>query len=334
MKKINILLIIALSALAASCVFEPEADFSANKDIAYVDERINFYNHSSYADYYEWDFGDGTYSSNFNASHSYESPGYYTVTLRAYENDIVSVARMTIEVISNIDFSVNTQYTDIGYNVVFTNYSSGVDYYEWDFGDGTYSNAINPVHSYTRYGTYLVSLTGIKGNRVVDYSEIEIYVNPTRIIVTVRDYDTDELIPFIPVTLFNTYNNWYNFTNEVAYGETDRYGDVIFDYMTPMNYYVDASDDYYTNYFLVEDFVDGIDFIEITDVWPGYDNLFTAWVEYAPIVSGTLKSSSARPQREAVKIRKIEKTFTDKKELLKATKPEAIKKDALNIKQH
>ncbi|MFO8130222.1 MAG: PKD domain-containing protein, partial [Bacteroidales bacterium] len=34
-----------------------------------------------------------------------------------------------------------------------------VDFYEWDFGDGQVSNAVNPVHNYASSGFYIVSLT-------------------------------------------------------------------------------------------------------------------------------------------------------------------------------
>lgn len=45
--------------------------------------------------------------------------------------------------------------------VTFSNLSSNVDYYEWDFGDGSpVSNAQNPTHIYTANGSYEVILKG------------------------------------------------------------------------------------------------------------------------------------------------------------------------------
>ncbi|MFB9844036.1 T9SS type B sorting domain-containing protein [Mucilaginibacter ginsenosidivorans] len=43
--------------------------------------------------------------------------------------------------------------------VNFINGSSGADRYAWDFGDGTVSPEVNPVHVYTRKGDYAVRLT-------------------------------------------------------------------------------------------------------------------------------------------------------------------------------
>jgi gliding motility-associated-like protein len=43
--------------------------------------------------------------------------------------------------------------------VNFSNASSGADRYVWDFGDGTFSEEVNPVHVYMRKGDYAVRLT-------------------------------------------------------------------------------------------------------------------------------------------------------------------------------
>lgn len=57
---------------------------------------------------------------------------------------------------------VDFNYTTVGLEVTFTNLSQGVpeNYtYLWDFGDGTSSEDINPVHTYEKSGYYKVSLS-------------------------------------------------------------------------------------------------------------------------------------------------------------------------------
>ncbi|TDG35259.1 PKD domain-containing protein [Pedobacter changchengzhani] len=44
---------------------------------------INFNNNSLYADFYEWDFGDGTTSLSANPLHTYNQSGTYKITLKA-----------------------------------------------------------------------------------------------------------------------------------------------------------------------------------------------------------------------------------------------------------
>lgn len=47
------------------------------------DEQVRFYNFSRNANEWEWDFGDGTVSNEFEPGHFYDRPGSYTVKLRA-----------------------------------------------------------------------------------------------------------------------------------------------------------------------------------------------------------------------------------------------------------
>ena len=42
---------------------------------------------------YQWDFGDGTTSSEANPNHEYQQPGFYQVTLKAFVNDKLSYSK-------------------------------------------------------------------------------------------------------------------------------------------------------------------------------------------------------------------------------------------------
>ena len=57
------------------------------------------------------------------------------------------------------DFEVSSTEPAISAEVDFTNFSEGADEYYWDFGDGNYSTAEDPVHAYETPGIYEVSLT-------------------------------------------------------------------------------------------------------------------------------------------------------------------------------
>src|SRR6185436_16046815 len=56
--------------------------------------------------------------------------------------------------------------------VSFTNLSSGATNYDWSFGDGQTSTALNPVNIYTNTGSYSVTLiaTGPGGTNSVTFS--------------------------------------------------------------------------------------------------------------------------------------------------------------------
>ncbi|MCK4749884.1 MAG: PKD domain-containing protein, partial [Bacteroidales bacterium] len=76
--------ILAIPIIMASCSRDPIADFFVSRNIVDVGEVIYFTNNSIDADYFEWDFGDGTRQNSFDASHIYTEEGSYNVSLFAY----------------------------------------------------------------------------------------------------------------------------------------------------------------------------------------------------------------------------------------------------------
>lgn len=81
---------------------QPTADGSANLTFGNVPVSVDFSNFSSDADSYIWDFGDGntqpTNSLN-GVSHTYTTPGVYTVTLTASNGICYDVWTIEVEVI-------------------------------------------------------------------------------------------------------------------------------------------------------------------------------------------------------------------------------------------
>ena len=112
-----------------------------------------------------WDFGDGsprTPSGTASVFHNFAAPGTYNVTLvladTAYCNAPDS---LTIQV--RVAALVKAQFTTpptgcVPYTAVFDNTSEAGQSFQWDFGDGGTSTAINPTHLYTAAGTYTITL--------------------------------------------------------------------------------------------------------------------------------------------------------------------------------
>lgn len=114
---------------------------------------------------YLWEFGDGTYSTDVNPTHTFKKPGYYTIGLTAYNpvswcldyfETTVLISGRGID--CEADFAYLTDHTTR--KVRFSDQSKGniVDYI-WDFGDGTISNQAKPEKTYNRPGAYNVCLT-------------------------------------------------------------------------------------------------------------------------------------------------------------------------------
>jgi len=112
-----------------------------------------------------WDFGDGNTSTEMNPEHVYENPGNYTVCL-SIEDSLTGCTDMNCQeifVFPSEDclaaFDYFTAPSD-PFTVYFYDLSFGnIDSWNWEFGDGTTSLEINPVHTYNTPGSYEVCLT-------------------------------------------------------------------------------------------------------------------------------------------------------------------------------
>ncbi|HLF15019.1 MAG TPA: PKD domain-containing protein, partial [Bacteroidota bacterium] len=74
------------SGIDSTCVkiiASPVASFTMNTNVC-LNTPVSFFNTSTGAVSYSWDFGDNTTSNIFSPTHAYNTPGTYTVTLIAY----------------------------------------------------------------------------------------------------------------------------------------------------------------------------------------------------------------------------------------------------------
>jgi len=109
--KNSILLLAAISILFVGCSKDPFADFTISDTVVGIDEIVYFTNRSIDAESFEWDFGDGFKSNSFNASHDFDMDGIYTVSLKAFYNNRVDEAFMTVSVIdASIEITVEEYY--------------------------------------------------------------------------------------------------------------------------------------------------------------------------------------------------------------------------------
>lgn len=122
---------------------------------------VQFINTSLHADTYVWDFGDGTYSDEENPQHIYYLPGEYLVKLiaRSVAGESVFYGYVTVYVNPVVMFDVYPlEITRIDQIIKTINNTLYGDFYEWDFGDDTYSNEFDPIHQYHSEGVFTVTL--------------------------------------------------------------------------------------------------------------------------------------------------------------------------------
>ena len=108
-----------------------------------------------------WTFGDGSTSGAMNPVKVYNAAGNYQVKLVANFGACTDSAFKIITVISKptAAFTANPVAScSPPLTVNFNNQSLNGISYNWIFGDGNTSTQLNPVHTYTSYGSFDVSL--------------------------------------------------------------------------------------------------------------------------------------------------------------------------------
>ena len=134
-------------------------------------------------------------STNNNAAVQWGSSGNGNLTLTvAYTDNTVDVLSVCVEKIAKpkayfeIDgvaadqreFCVDTA---ISFNNLSTeNNGTAIVSYLWDFGDGTYSNAFEPTHTYTNPGVYTVRLTVTNSCNCSDVYKMNIRITDEKVV--------------------------------------------------------------------------------------------------------------------------------------------------------
>jgi PKD repeat protein len=146
----------------------PTADFVGNPVSANPMGIIRFTDKSTNTpSTWSWNFGDGATSTEQNPSHVYLVKGVYTVSLTAgnengrdteTKQSYVNIGMAPVAVF--IPTSAPSEQYNVPMQVNFIDQSvNNPTTWSWDFGDGQTSTEQNPKHSFTREGTYTVSLT-------------------------------------------------------------------------------------------------------------------------------------------------------------------------------
>lgn len=115
---------------------------------------------------WNWTFPGGNpgTSTMQNPTVTYETPGSYGVTLMV-SNPQGSNTK-TINNYINVSASPTSSFTHAqsGLTFTFTNTSTNATSYIWNFGDGITSTLVNPTHTYSLPGSYVVTLSADNAN--------------------------------------------------------------------------------------------------------------------------------------------------------------------------
>jgi len=191
-----------------------------------------------------------------------------------------------VEVFESVDF------TNTSYDIPGT--------CEWDFGDGTFVNAIHATHFYEHAGVYTVTLRLYDHSRVVSLASTTIEVVTTALTVIVKEYGTDHRIANASVILYPTIDDWDYETNAIAEGTTGSDGAVRFENLDPVIYFVDVWHENYNNYQLADE---DVDWIMTDQLLPVGETEFVAYVDYVGLKNTMEGKRTAQYQIRNVKPR-------------------------------
>ncbi len=154
---------------------DPVADFTAPVLTGCSgNNTISFVNLSLFSNNFIWDFGDGNFSTSVSPTHTYLTPGVYTVSLIAanpYGCNNIKIKSSYITIYPNppAAFTVNQQSScDPAQVFDFTCTTPGALGWIWNLSEGVTSNNENPSQVYGAPGSYTVTLIVFNGNGCSD----------------------------------------------------------------------------------------------------------------------------------------------------------------------
>lgn len=121
---------------------------------------------------YNWNFGDGTYSTDSTPTHTYTGPGSYIITLQFTNangcSGTVSTNGYAVQILPKpvATFSISPRNPICGNTPVTFQYAGNNIYgVQWDFGDSSGNPATilgsGYTHQYTKEGTYTITMIAI-----------------------------------------------------------------------------------------------------------------------------------------------------------------------------
>lgn len=160
-------------ALTYGEVYPPAAVLSSSTAAGNAPLAVRFDGSSSTATNlplvsYDWTFGDGSRATGQSVSHDYTTPGTYTAQLTVKDSQGLTDTVTTPIVVGQATANqkpkavISADQTK-GLTVSFSGAQStdpdgSIVKYEWNFGDGSTGSGSDAQHTYTRQGSYTVSL--------------------------------------------------------------------------------------------------------------------------------------------------------------------------------
>jgi len=190
-----------------------------------------------------WRFGDGGTGTGATTSHTYVTPGYYTIWhivtdsrgCKDSANDHVTATKPVAA------FTATPTSTCVGTPIPFTIISPSLGSVAtafWDFGDGTTSSSLSPVHTYTTPGWYTVSLVITDVNGCTDDTIRTSFIYISKPHAQFKMSDSISVCPPLLVNFTNLSSGAVSYSWDLGDGSTSVFVNPTNMYLSPGLYNV------------------------------------------------------------------------------------------------
>ncbi|OQA00517.1 MAG: PKD domain protein [Bacteroidetes bacterium ADurb.Bin408] len=130
---------------------------------------------------YQWYFHDGYYGSGNTTVHTFQTYGFYSVTMTATSyfgcvNSATQSNMITVYPKPEAEFTYNPKQPEAFQMVYFDNLSTTLYAAHWTFGDGNTSEHINAFNTFNLGDTYIVELIAETEHGCTDTATHEIFI--------------------------------------------------------------------------------------------------------------------------------------------------------------
>ncbi|MBP7167118.1 MAG: PKD domain-containing protein [Bacteroidia bacterium] len=158
---------------------------------------VSFQNSSQNATNFSWNFGDGQTSSVSSPTHTYSTPGQYTVTLIS-QSGASALCSDTDSIVITINPGVNATAVlneDCNNGVNISGFNTNATSITWLWGDGTQTVGSTSYHQYSTSGNYSIQLIISNSNCTDTISfPVTIKENPTAAFTGVSDCNLNAVL--------------------------------------------------------------------------------------------------------------------------------------------
>lgn len=146
-------IMLSASNQAKACTASFTATADSTGGVSFTNTSAGFFYNST------WSFGDGSTSSQTSPFHQYNGTTYYLVCLTIWDStgcQSTFCDSVYVNGGSTTGCNATVSMQTSGSTVFFSGYGTtgNISLYDWYFGDGTYSSAMSPSHTYSSAGVY------------------------------------------------------------------------------------------------------------------------------------------------------------------------------------